>query len=299
MNNDEMASIGVVGVPGGWSSQRLVAAFEERRCRAHLIDVEKLTVDLHRGAAVCGGVDVGSLDAVVVKKIGLEYRPEMLARLALLRFVAGGGVRVFSDPLAIARVIDRLSCTVTLRLGGVPIPPTVVTEDIDEAAEAVRRFDRAVLKPLYTSKARGMRVVHRDEDVRDAVRQFKAAGNDVLYVQKMLRLPGRDLGLAFLGGRFLTCYARVAGPSSWCTAVQHGGRYEAHDASPAIIDIAHRAQSLFQLDFTCVDVAETEEGPVVFEVSAFGGFRGLWEARRLDAAAAYADYVLEKIARGE
>ena len=53
--------------------------------------------------------------------------------------------------------IDRLACTVTLRLGEIPLPPTVITEDIDQAAAAVERFGTAVLKPLYTSKARGMR----------------------------------------------------------------------------------------------------------------------------------------------
>ena len=63
-----------------------------------------------------------------------------------------------------------------------------------------------------------------------------------------------------------------------------------------IIDLAHKAQALFGLDFTCVDVVETTDGPQVYEVSAFGGFRGLLEANGLDAAALYADYVLRKIA---
>jgi ribosomal protein S6--L-glutamate ligase len=59
--------------------------------------------------------------------------------------------------------------------------------------------------------------------------------------------------------------------------------------------VAQKAQSLFDLDFTCVDVVETAAGPVVFEVSAFGGFRGIQEACGLDAAAMYTEYVMEKI----
>jgi ribosomal protein S6--L-glutamate ligase len=34
---------------------------------------------------------------------------------------------------------------------------------------------------------------------------------------------------------------------------------------------------------------------VVWEVSAFGGFRGLWEARGIDAAELYVRFVLERI----
>ena len=62
-----------------------------------------------------------------------------------------------------------------------------------------------------------------------------------------------------------------------------------------MIDIAQRAQEPFGLDFTTVDLAETENGPVVFEVSAFGGFRGALEGAGIDAATAYAEYVLQRI----
>jgi ribosomal protein S6--L-glutamate ligase len=47
--------------------------------------------------------------------------------------------------------------------------------------------------------------------------------------------------------------------------------------------------------FTCVDVVETANGPLVYEVSAFGGFRGLLEANGIDMAERYAQYVLERI----
>jgi ribosomal protein S6--L-glutamate ligase len=52
------------------------------------------------------------------------------------------------------------------------------------------------------------------------------------------------------------------------------------------------------LDFTCVDVAETNEGPLVFEVSAFGGFRGLLDANGIDAADVFSSYVVDKLNHG-
>ena len=65
--------------------------------------------------------------------------------------------------------------------------------------------------------------------------------------------------------------------------------------SDEVLKLAERAQAPFGLDFTCVDVIETEQGPQVFEVSAFGGFRGLHEAAGIDAAGLYVDYVLRKL----
>jgi len=293
-----MKRIGVIGIPDGWSSRGLADAFARRTGFRCLIDMSRMVLDLDAGRAVFEGLELNTLDALVIKKIGAPYGPDMLDRLAMLRYLFERGLPVFSSPAKIKRVIDRLSCTVTLAAAGIPIPPTVVTEDPAEAAEAVGRFGRAVLKPLYTSKAQGMVVVQAGPDALEHVRRFRQDGNPVIYVQKMLDLPGRDLGLAFLGGRFVGCYARAADGGSWNTTTRAGGRYEPHEPSPEILELATRAQALFGLDFTCVDIAQPPGGPVVFEVSAFGGFRGLWEAGRIDAAGLYADYVLGRLDHG-
>ncbi len=50
------------------------------------------------------------------------------------------------------------------------------------------------------------------------------------------------------------------------------------------------------MDFTTVDVAETKDGPIVFEVSAFGGFRGALEGIGINAAGLYVAHVLRQLA---
>jgi ribosomal protein S6--L-glutamate ligase len=293
-----MSRIGVVGLPNGWSSLRLVAAVERRGCQAVLVEMKHVAVDLDARTIRYHDEDLSRLDALIIKKIGRNYSPSFLDRLSSLGLLAGRCLPIFSDPLRIRAVVDRHSCTIALRGANIPMPPTLITEDVDLAADAVRRFGRAVLKPLYTSKARGMVVVEDGPNARTAVEQFHAAGNRTLYVQKLLKLPGRDLGLVFLGGEYVGCYARVARGLSWSTSTHQGGKYEPHDAEPSIVELARRAQEPFGLAFTSVDVAVTDAGPVVFEVSAFGGFRGLWEAREIDAAQLYADFVLSRIGRG-
>jgi ribosomal protein S6--L-glutamate ligase len=292
------ARVGVVGIPGGWSSARLVDAFQRKTGFGLLIDMAEVVADLETGDIRFREHKLADLDALVIKKIGSPYSPDLLDRLAMLRYVKGRGLPIFSDPFKIKRVIDRLSGTITLRLADIPMPPTVVTEDIEEATAAVTRFEKAVLKPLYTSKARGMKIAEAGALAKQTVQAFHDAGNEVLYVQKMLDLPGRDLGLAFLGGKFLGCYARRGSDHSWNTTTRSGGKYESCEPSQEILDLAYRAQAPFGLDFTCVDIAESEIGPVVFEVSAFGGFRGLLEANKIDAAELYADFVLERCQNG-
>ncbi len=306
--------IAVVGIHGAWSSEALADAVGRATGERILVDLDRARLDLGAGSLLCPDqqgrlVDLCALDALCVKKVAAAYAPQMIDRLEMLRVPVQRGVRVFSDPERIARLVDRLACTVTLAGAHMPLPPTTVTEDLDQALDAVRAYGRAVLKPLFTSKARGMALV--DAEALDASELARAlegfrAQNPVLYIQKALDLRGQDLGVCFLGGEYLGTYARrkqlgpaagISGEAAWSTSTATGGRYAPFDPGREIIDLAQRAQAPFGLDFTCVDVALTADGPFLFEVSAFGGFRGLMAARGLDVAAAFTAHVLAELAR--
>jgi ribosomal protein S6--L-glutamate ligase len=291
--------IGVVGIPGKWSTETLADAVEQRTGFRLVIDMGKVELDLHENRLLFDGHDLCQLDGLLVKKISAEYSPNTLDRLELLRVAEHSGVRVFSGAENMLRLIDRLSCTITLRNAGIPMPETCVTEDIDTAMAAVKKFGSAVFKPLFSTKARGMRIIdadQSDETLRTAIEEFQRS-NPTLYIQHKIELPGRDLGLVFLGGECLGTYARVPQSDTWSTTIHSGGRYEAYSSTDEIIELAYRAQAPFNMDFTTVDVAETDNGPIVFEVSAFGGFRGALEGAGIDAAAAYTEYALQKLSQ--
>lgn len=290
-------NIGVVGIPGKWSTDTLADVVETRTGRRIVVDMGRVELDLAGGRLLHGDIDLCMLDGLIVKKISSTYSPATLDRLEMLRVAEACGVRVFSPANNILRLVDRLSCTVTLRNAGIAMPETRVTEDIDLAVGSVADFGSAVFKPLYSTKARGMCVIDHTQDeakVRNRIRAFQAE-NPVMYIQRRVELPGRDLGMLFLAGDYLGCYARVPQDDAWNTTIESGGRYAAHQPTAQEIELAHRAQALFGMDFTTVDVAETEDGPIVFEVSAFGGFRGAREGIGIDVAELYVDYVIRNL----
>ncbi|MCU0599769.1 MAG: GAK system ATP-grasp enzyme [Desulfobacterales bacterium] len=289
-----MPNIAIIGTKDGWSSEKLADAAGKITGRRLLVEMNKVRLDLDSGAAWFGNTDLSKMDAMIIKKIGARYSPDLLDRLELLRFLEQRGVKIFSSPERILRVLDRLSCTVTLKAAGIPMPPTTITEDIDQALIAVGTYREAIIKPLYTSKARGMIVVQDDTDAKQQLENFQKE-NSFFYIQKKIHIGNQDLGLVFLGGEYLTTYARCKQENSWNTTIRSGGKYAPYDPPAEIIDLAKRAQDLFGLDFTCVDIAITPNGPYVFEVSAFGGFRGILEARDIDPANLLVEYVLERI----
>jgi len=289
--------IAVIGIPGKWSTEVLADALEAKTGFRLVLAMEQVTADLDTGRLWAREVNLCDLDGIIVKKISQDYSPNTLDRIELLRLAEQQGVRVFSKAETIIRMIDRLACTVTLRNGGMPMPATIITEDPRAAFSAVKEFGAAVFKPLYSSKARGMCVISANQAVGEINEQIQVFmfENPMMYIQKKIDLKGQDYGIVFLGGKYLGTYARVSQAGSWNTTIDSGGQYAAYEPSQSIIDMAAKAQALFGMDFTTVDVAETEAGPIIFEVSAFGGFKGASKGIGIDAADLYADYAIAEL----
>jgi ribosomal protein S6--L-glutamate ligase len=177
------------------------------------------------------------------------------------------------------------------------MPETVVTDDPDEAASAVDRFGTAVLKPLFTSKGRGMQRLTTGVDLARFFDRHRADHGLPYYLQRFIPHPGRDLGVAVLAGRCLGAYWRVAARDQWMTTILSGGRYAPAEPPAEVVAVAERAARHFGLLFTGVDLMETPDGGwVILEVSAFGGFRGLSVALGLEAAPLVARAALERFA---
>ena len=193
--------------------------------------------------------------------------------------------------------MNRMSGTLALQRLSVPMPPTVITESIEQALATIHQFGSVVIKPLYSTKARGMMLLassSTESELRAELKNYLDT-NGIFYIQKKLELDGYDLGMVFIGGEYSCTYARVGSKDSWNTTILGGGKYQLYEPTPDLIELGRLAQSSVNLDFTTVDIALTDAGPVVFEVSAFGGFKGALEGCGVDAAEAYAQHIITKL----
>ncbi len=287
--------IGVAGIPGAWSTERLRRALDACGAETLTFDPSACSVALPGGEVWFEGQDLGALDAVVVKKLGVTTDRLTPTRVPLLFQLEHRGVRVFSPARAIADTSDRYHMTQRLADGGIPIPRTVVAESTWAAAQVIQEWGRVVLKPLFTSKGRGMLLLDRDRPCRLALRRWRRIWQMPFYIQEFIPHAGRDIGVVILGGRVLGAYYRVAGRGAWLTTTAVGGRYDTCDVTPEMERLAVRAADVFGLEFTGVDLVEVSGGYLVYEVSAFGGFAGLWRSQGIDAAKQYAEYVVHTL----
>lgn len=293
--------IAVIGTPGKWSTEVLADHLHDLTGFRCVIDMAEVIMELETGLLHYQGMVLNELDGIIIKKISEIYSPAADDRIRMLSRLEANGVRCFSRPDQVGQLINRLEGTAALAKGGVPLPPTRITESVEAAIDVIAAFGKAILKPLYSTKARGMVVLDANDSPRlnrEKLLAFKSE-HGLFYLQKFVNFGGQDLGMVFLGGEYLCTYARVGDGNAWNTTINSGGKYQQYEASKELIELGQKAQSCFDLTFTTVDIALTDEGPVVFEVSAFGGFSGALKGCGIDAAQKLCAYVFEEVEKAK
>lgn len=288
-------NIGVIGIRGAWSTEVLSEHLKDKKAGGAVLELREICYDAGETRFSHRQYEIDDFDGFIIKKMGARYSSQLLDELELLALMENKGFIFFSSPHSLRKMISRLSCTIHLRTNNITMPPTYITEDIDHAIDWLEKNGPAILKPLYSTKARGMVLLERSKSPRKVLENFINAGEKIIYLQKKLDLSGSDYGLFFLGGNYIGAYARVGDGSTWHTTTEQGGRYLPFQPPQDYIDLAQRAQAPFDLDFTCVDVANSKEmGPIVFEVSAFGGFNGMSMSSGVDVADMVSDYAIAR-----
>lgn len=289
-------NIGVIGIRGAWSTESLSENLRKKGAGGEVIELSEVSYDLDAHRYYHHRHNLRDFDGFILKKMGKQYSSALLDELELLELLERSGFRFFSSPSKVRKMISRLSCTIHLRDRNIPMPPTFISEDVNDAVAWATNNAPVVLKPLYSTKARGMALLVDEATARREIVALVARGEKIIYLQKKFDLAGADYGLVFLGGDFIGAYARISDGSTWHTTTREGGKYGKFDPPQAYIDLAEKAQRPFGLDFTCVDIADTREaGPIVFEVSAFGGYKGLYQSSGVDASHLLTDYAIRKL----
>lgn len=289
--------VDVAGISGSWSTEQLCSALGSMGVQSQVIELKDCVFDVTANTLFFHEHRLDDLQGVIVKKLGDSLDPLMPARVNLLKQLEYQGVRVFSPARAIEDTNDRYKMTQRLAQAHIPLPRTVVTEAIDFAEDVIMDWGRVVVKPIFTSKGRGMVLLGEDQSFRLALRRWQRQFQMPFYIQEYVPNPGRDIAVAVLAGQVIGAYYRVNRGHEWLTTTSAGGRYEHCSVNEEMVEISLRVSHVLGLDFTVVDLVESPEGYRVYEASAFGGFAGLWKTQQLDVARLYADFAVQELQR--
>ena len=234
------------------------------------------------------GLDGALPDAIFVRDMSGGSFEAVTLRLGVLHAVREAGVTVWNDARAIERCVDKSMTSFLLARAGVPTPPAWAVESREAAAAIVTReaaCSPLVLKPLFGSQGRGLRLIRMPDDLPEPT-----AVSGVYYLQRFVGVERdgfRDFRLLVSRGRVIAAMARHS--PDWITNVKQGGRPVAVVASEEMRERAVRATAAVGAAFAGVDVLYDGDGRLtVLEVNSMPAWSGLQKVTPFDIAGALA-----------
>jgi len=232
------------------------------------------------------------LSAILVRPIGRGSLDEIIFQMDGLHKLARHGMPVINPPAAIEKAVDKYYALALLSEQGLPVPRTVVTENVREAMRAFRDFGgEAVIKPVFGSRGIGVARI-RDEDIAERVMRTLRFYRHVLYVQEFVSHGTRDIRTFVIGGRVVAGIHRVS--NSWKTNVSRGAMPKHFHVDPEVEALAIKAATTLGCKIAGVDIMEGEQGLLVHEVNSQPGWKGLQTTTNVMIADEIAAFVIQE-----
>jgi tetrahydromethanopterin:alpha-L-glutamate ligase len=162
--------------------------------------------------------------------------------------------RVVNTPESIATCASKAMTTALILKQGIPSPETLFTASHKEAGAFIKRFGKAVFKPLYGFDGNGICLI----DSTDVLTESP------YYLQEYIP-NDRDFRVFVIDGEAVGAIMRIS--DSLTHNIHQGGI-----GSPVVIDaemreIAGAAARAVGIDYCGVDLLHTQEGYTVLEVN--------------------------------
>jgi len=235
------------------------------------------------------------IDGGLVRGVGSVASMEtLLKRVNILKQLEISGVLLVNSSEGFLNARDKYRATQLLASSGVRVPETKITEDVYVLSETVRSWGKTVIKPLIGSMGYGSLLVS-DPDIAYIIGKTWLSHSQPLLIQKYTRAKERDIRVFIVGDEILGAIYRYKPENTWKTNVAQGARVEKAPVDADLAELSLKATRVLKLDYAGVDVGETEDGYVIYEVNAMPNWQGFYAGTGVNPAPKIVDYLLRKL----
>jgi tetrahydromethanopterin:alpha-L-glutamate ligase len=281
----------VISDPGDWTAQALMASFSRKGTTALFLNFSELAATVHQNLSFqCGGIDLLQLDGLVVRDLGRRGAQDVAFRFETLQILESLGLPIINPPEAIARAANKFATSLALQRAGVPTPRTGVSTSCKEALEILHEYGKAVSKPLFGYKGKGIQILQEGDDkTLDGIIER----DGLVYLQEFIALQSpRDIRAFVVDGKLMGAIYRVAPPGQWISNLARGGSALPCPITPELQELAVHASRAVGTVYSGVDLLETDVGLKVIEVNGTPSGKGIYEALGVNVADRIAEHVL-------
>lgn len=279
-----------------WHSRELIAAFAARNVALVPARLAACGYDTGRPSGLVIDGFAALPDAVLVRLITGGSFEAVTVRLGVLHALRALGVLVINDARAIENCADKSATSFLLAQAGVATPEAWTVQSLAAAKAVVRREagqGPLVLKPLFGSQGRGLKLIRREADLPDP-----DTVRGVYYLQRFVGVDNdgyRDTRVLVSNGAVIAAMTRHA--RHWITNIKQGAIPSLEVPDEATAALALRAAKTVRATIAGVDIVQSCEGTrMVLEVNSMPGWSGLQKVTPVSIAQRLADDFLGSLA---
>ena len=241
------------------------------------------------------GTQTLNIDGALLRSIGYAPSFEQFAgRLSLFFSLEYGGIYLMNSITSLLYARNKFLTLLKLFKAGIPVPRSLLTENIAEAYRTTKEWRKVVVKPVVGSRGFGQ-VLVENEDVGYRIYRTCLQFKQFIFLQEFLEKPSRDIRLFVVGDRVVAAMYRYAPPNEWKTNIAQGGKAVPLTPSSELEELAVKTVNILNMDYAGIDVVECKTGFQVLEVNGSPAFEGIMEATHKDIPREIVKYLIEKI----
>lgn len=196
------------------------------------------------------------------------------------------GVYCVNESVAITRARDKLRSLQLLSRRGVGIPVTSFANSPDDVKGLIREVGGAplVIKLLEGTQGIGVVLAETKKAAESVIQAFMGLNTAILVQEYIKEAGGSDVRAFVVGNRVIAAMKRQAPEGEFRSNLHRGGKATLERLTKAERETAIRAAKVMGLNVCGVDILRSQRGPLVMEVNASPGLRGIEEATGRDVA---------------
>jgi len=230
------------------------------------------------------GEDLSLLDLLIVLDLGATDIGAFFNRVGLLSALTEMGVGVINSVSSLLLMRNKAETMRRLISARLPVPETLITESIDDAAAFVREHFPCVLKPITGFGGLGVQLIEKEFDL-DNINDYlkfhsQIFGKGAYLLQEFVKSPGFDIRALVLDDEVIATMQRVGGEGI-TTNIHSGGIPRENTLD--VTDLSVSAAKSVKGRLVGVDIIPDVDGKLwVLEVNATPGWMGLQQVTDFD-----------------
>jgi ribosomal protein S6--L-glutamate ligase len=274
-----------------YSTARLVAAARARGHDVSVIDTLRSYVNItsEKPSIHYQGKALPSFDAVI-PRIGASAT---FYGTAMVRTFEMNGVFCVNGSLPITRARDKLRSLQLLARKGIGLPVTGFSHSPDDIDDLIGLVGGPplVIKLLEGTQGIGVVLAETKNAARSVIDAFLGLKANILLQEYIQEAGGADIRCFVVNGKVIAAMQRQAPAGEFRSNIHRGGQATNIEISAEERMAAERAAHIIGLNVAGVDILRSKRGPLVMEVNASPGLKGIETATGIDVAALIIEFI--------